>query len=96
MFYYNKNRFSSTKANDVWVKQFGNLNQGRDITGELVYRHEHSETGWHIDHIKPLSKGGSNHIKNLQVLAAKENEAKADDYPTWTDTKGKVHTQKGY
>ena len=29
--------------------------------------------GMHVDHIKPLSKGGSNGKKNLRIVAAKTN-----------------------
>ena len=34
--------------------------------------------GWHLDHIKPVSKGGSNHYTNLQPLWAKDNISKSD------------------
>ena len=32
--------------------------------------------GWNIDHIMPLSKGGSNHYTNLQPLWGADNRAK--------------------
>ena len=37
-----------------------------------------SRDGWHLDHIIPLSKGGTNHYTNLQPLWAKENMSKSD------------------
>lgn len=34
--------------------------------------------GKHVDHIKPLSKGGSNGRKNLRVVSAKTNLQKGN------------------
>ena len=31
---------------------------------------------WHIDHIKPLAKGGAHHPDNLRIIPAKENLSK--------------------
>lgn len=45
------------------------LNKGLDIPA------------WHVDHIKPISKGGLHHEDNLQVLDAKLNLQKHDKYP---------------
>ena len=36
--------------------------------------------GKHVDHIKPLSKGGSNGKKNLRVVSAKTNLRKGAKY----------------
>ena len=33
---------------------------------------------WHLDHIHPISKGGSNHYTNIQPLWAKDNLAKGN------------------
>lgn len=32
---------------------------------------------WHVDHIKPLAKGGEHHENNLQVITAKSNLRKS-------------------
>ena len=38
--------------------------------------------GYHVDHIKPLSKGGLHCVRNLQYLTAEENLKKGDKYET--------------
>jgi len=37
--------------------------------------------GWHIDHIKPVAKGGSDAMRNLQPLHHETNREKSDTYP---------------
>jgi 5-methylcytosine-specific restriction endonuclease McrA len=47
-----------------------------------IYRDAHGdrshEYGWEIDHIKPLSEGGSDDLSNKRPLHWKNNQAKLD------------------
>lgn len=37
-----------------------------------------TKMGWDIDHIRPLSRGGSNNIRNLQALQTSTNKKKGN------------------
>ncbi len=41
----------------------------------------HHGTGWEIDHICPVSQGGSDDLNNLQPLQWENNRCKSDNYP---------------
>ena len=42
---------------------------------------EYLGDGWHVDHIRPINKGGAHHPDNLQVLSSELNLKKRDKYP---------------
>lgn len=55
----------------------------KDINGDTIYKlsyGKHSPMGWEIDHSKPQSKGGTNHLNNLQVLKTSSNRKKGNKY----------------
>jgi len=53
-----------------------------DCYGRPIRWHDHgnrnSEHGWEIDHVIPVSKGGGDHLPNLQALHWRHNVAKGD------------------
>jgi 5-methylcytosine-specific restriction endonuclease McrA len=55
-----------------------------DIIGNIIYRGSYGKEtimGWEIDHIKPVSKGGTDDLDNLQALNSAANAKKGNIYP---------------
>lgn len=54
----------------------------KDPYGRTIYKSSYgksSSMGWEVDHIKPISKGGSNKTRNLQALSTSINRGKGSD-----------------
>lgn len=70
----------------VWEYWYGNRIIVRDISGRLISKtqfnttHEHS---WNIDHILPMSMGGTDILENIIPVHKKTNEEKAASFPTF-------------
>ena len=76
----------------VWQKATiipnNNPNEFRqDYAGAWIRRDEYGKAspyGWEIDHLLPLSKGGSDDIENLLPLQHQNYTRKCDNYPRWS------------
>ncbi len=67
---YNPSEFRKDRCG-AWIRfaDYGNVN---------------SEFGWEIDHEKPVAKGGTDDLNNLQPLYWRNNRDKSDNWPNWT------------
>ncbi len=75
------------KKDNVWDK--GKPIRGKDPDqyrkdkyGNKMYKPSYgkdTKMGWEIDHSKPQSKGGTDHLNNLQPMNTRANRKKSDD-----------------
>jgi len=59
----------------------------KDACGALIMWNKFGKEnpfGWVIDHAFPTSLGGDDNLLNLRALHYKNNQSKADDYPSYT------------
>ena len=62
-----------------WVPGKSPYSYRKDAYGNTIRRGSYGTNGkfaWEIDHKRPKSKGGSDHLRNLQPLHRDENRAK--------------------
>jgi hypothetical protein len=81
--------FDSATIEAVWQKgtpepQYASFR--KDKCGASMERSRHGKTekwGWEIDHIKPVSEGGTDDLLNLQPLQWENNRHKGNNWPKW-------------
>ncbi len=81
--YKGHNDFTYTEILEVWgsIPECAGKKECKDPWGREINRFDYgkkSSKGWNIDHVLPISRGGTNNKNNLQPLHWKSNKEKSD------------------
>lgn len=82
---------SKYKIIDVWNRLFGKAEEVEDYAGRLIKKsacgNPHSKFHPTLDHVRPLSKGGSDILENIIICHRDTNIEKSDNFPHWKANK---------
>lgn len=72
---------------DLWNERYGKIAEVYDYAGRLMKKSACGDPNsrYHptLDHIRPLSKGGSDVDGNIEICHRDTNEEKGDSFPHW-------------
>ncbi len=78
---------SKYRTIDVWNEFYGKQETVMDYAGRMMKRsacgNPNSSYYPTIDHVRPLSAGGSDVLGNIEICHRDTNEEKADSFPHW-------------
>ena len=78
---------SKYRTIDVWNLYFGNKENVYDYSGRLMKKsacaNPNSAYYPTLDHIRPLSEGGSDVLGNIVICHRDTNEKKSNKFPHW-------------
>jgi 5-methylcytosine-specific restriction endonuclease McrA len=88
-----RKQFSEAQKQAAWAKAQIVVGHAPSITRKdtcdawikwAEYGNTASQYGWEVDHIYPVSRGGTDHPDNLQALQWQNNRAKGDSVSGFT------------
>ena len=86
---------SKYNLKDLWEYFYGRKTEAKDYTGRKMYKSALSDPSNPyqptIEHIRPLSKGGSDVLENIIICRCDTNGEKADKFPAWIANKKRWH-----
>ena len=86
------------KTIEIWNMLFGNVQDVYDYTGRLMKKsacgNPRSRYCPTIDHIRPISQGGSDTLDNIVLCHRDTNIEKANKFPHWRSNGKKFYAVK--
>ena len=82
---------SKYKTIEVWNKLYGDAQEAVDYAGRLMKKsacgNPYSKYHPTLDHIRPISKGGTDILENIIICHRDTNAEKSDCFPHWKTNK---------